>query len=195
MVGKRYIHASAINWFPRLAFQPKKLKPNVIPKTPTEEVLNAPILKKPLYASYPSRKYPSVKERLSFPKPHISKRHLTDVETARPLPTTFAPGQTLKDFKTKPLIPDTKASYHYPYRYYEITLRRGLIGIPKKIKHIVQSIGLHQRHQVVWRLVSPRSAGQILKIKELVHVRLVNEIPIKEKQPTGYSFSTSLLNL
>ncbi|KAI8899550.1 hypothetical protein BC833DRAFT_519781, partial [Globomyces pollinis-pini] len=56
--------------------------------------------------------------------------------------------------------------------YYQITLRRGLMGLPATTKHIVQSLGLHKRHQVVWRLVSPRSAGQILKIKELVHVSL-----------------------
>jgi ribosomal protein L30/L7E len=121
---------------------------------------------------------------------------MTDVETARPLPQTFQEGETIKDYKTKPLVAERlpEGEYHYPYRYYEITLRRGVLGLPARTRHIVQSLGLLKRHQVVWRLVSPRSAGQILKIKELVSVRLVNEIPAKQPWPTGFKKIGNLLN-
>ncbi|KAI9008329.1 hypothetical protein BC832DRAFT_523919, partial [Gaertneriomyces semiglobifer] len=56
--------------------------------------------------------------------------------------------------------------------YYEISLVRSQLGLPKATRHILQSMGLHKRHQVVWRAVGPRSAGQILKVRELVKVRL-----------------------
>jgi ribosomal protein L30/L7E len=59
-------------------------------------------------------------------------------------------------------------------------------GLPKAIRTIVTGLGLNQRHQVIWRPVSPKTAGQIIKIKELVHVELVNEIPKKQTRPTGF---------
>jgi hypothetical protein len=43
-------------------------------------------------------------------------------------------------------------------------------------------------------MVSPRSAGQILKIKELISVRLVNEIPVKQAWPTGFKKVGSFLS-
>ncbi|KAI8913485.1 hypothetical protein EDD86DRAFT_180245, partial [Gorgonomyces haynaldii] len=55
--------------------------------------------------------------------------------------------------------------------YYQITLKKGIIGLNKHTKKVVEALGL-RRHQVIWRLVSPRSAGQVLKIKELVDVQL-----------------------
>ncbi|KAI8924676.1 hypothetical protein BC831DRAFT_387830, partial [Entophlyctis helioformis] len=56
--------------------------------------------------------------------------------------------------------------------FFEITLRRGLFGLPQTTRTVVSALGLSKRHQVVWRLVGPRSAGQLLKVKELVTVRL-----------------------
>lgn len=183
------------NWlqFPRMPFSPRKRLPNVEPRPPTLEKLKEAILSPIKYPTFPPRSQALPHIRLA--KPKQQQRHLTDVETARPLPTTFSKGETMLDFKTKPLIPEPlpKGDYHYPFRYYEITLRRGVTGLPARTRHIVQSIGLLKRHQVVWRLVSPRSAGQLLKIKELVHVRLVNEIPKKEPYPTGYKKVSNLL--
>ncbi|KAJ3417206.1 hypothetical protein HDV05_006412 [Chytridiales sp. JEL 0842] len=75
----------------------------------------------------------------------------------------------------------------YTHKYFEITLRKGYYGLPKKVKGYLMALGLHQRHQVVWRQVGPESAGQIMKVKELVSVRLVNGIPPKEAMPVGYS--------
>ncbi|KAI8921013.1 hypothetical protein DFJ77DRAFT_423297, partial [Powellomyces hirtus] len=56
--------------------------------------------------------------------------------------------------------------------YYEISLRRSLNGLPATVKKVASAIGLTGRHQVVWRPVSARHAGQILKLRELVAVRL-----------------------
>lgn len=187
----RSFNSSSHLLMPRGAFNPRLQPLQKTPKTPTAKQLQEPISMPEKYKSYPSRRYLQPHQRLSLPKQ--PKRSLTEVQTARPLPITFKEGETAKTFKTKPLVcePLPKGEYHFPYRYYEICLRRGLIGIPKDIKHIVQSIGLTKRHQVVWRLVSPKSAGQILKIKELVTVRLVNELPLPQKNPSGFKVLSS----
>ncbi|KAI8823137.1 uncharacterized protein EV422DRAFT_483369, partial [Fimicolochytrium jonesii] len=56
--------------------------------------------------------------------------------------------------------------------YYEITLRRGLNGLSKHTKKHAQAVGLLRRHQVVWRAVGPRAAGHVLRLRELVDVKL-----------------------
>ena len=172
---------------PRMPFAPKLDKTTRQPSTPTLESLNQPMIPAKKYPYFYPKKDLAPHIRLSQPKKE--KRYLTQVETARPLPDTFPATKSFKDYKQKPLMcePLPEGEYHYPYRYYEICLRRGLIGLPKKTREIVNALGLHTRHQVVWRLVSPRSAGQILRVKELVHVRLVNEIPEKPKYPKGFT--------
>jgi ribosomal protein L30 len=97
-----------------------------------------------------------------------------------PLPTTFGPNMDLAKWMeslntTSPPLTDN--STFYPYKYYEVKLERGFIGLNKKIRAIAKSLGLNVRDQVVYVTVSPRIAGKILKIKELVSVRLVNEVP------------------
>jgi ribosomal protein L30/L7E len=177
----------------RTPFSQRLIKHSYKPKPPPLEALDK-TPSKLVYEYFPPKSDLPPHQRLAQPKKE--KRYLTDVETGRPLPNTFKFGESEKDYKTKPLIcePLPKGEYHYPYRYYEICLRRGVLGLPKSTRHIVQSLGLHKRHQVVWRLVSPRSAGQILKIKELVHVRLVNEIPPKPEYPKGYQVVGSFLD-
>ena len=171
-------------WMPRMPFAPKLAKVTRKPLPVVTSLLaEQPLVKK--YPNYPPKKDLEPHLRLSLPKK--PKRWLSEVETARPLPQTFSDGMTLKDFKSKPLIPPTECqNYHYPYKYYEICLMRGILGLPKQTRKIVQSLGLHTRHQVVWRLVGSRSAGQILKVKELVSVKLVNDIPPKSVYPRGF---------
>ena len=173
--------------FPRMPFAPKLNKNLRKAQPPSIDTLSKSPIKPKEYPYYPPKKDLPPHIRLSLPKKQ--KRYLSEVETGRPLPTTFPPNKTFQDYKQKPLICDPLPSgeYHYPYKYYEICLRRGILGLPKKTREIVNALGLHTRHQVVWRLVSPRSAGQILKIKELVHVRLVNEIPEKPIYPRGFT--------
>ncbi|KAI9354826.1 hypothetical protein DFJ73DRAFT_826511 [Zopfochytrium polystomum] len=73
-----------------------------------------------------------------------------------------------------------------PYRYYQVTLRRGTNGLPGKTVASVRELGLTTRHQVVWVRVTQKNAGLIMKVKELVDVRLVNQIPPKRPIPLGY---------
>eukprot|EP00842_Homolaphlyctis_polyrhiza_P005264 jgi/Hompol1/5739/HPOL_004661-RA len=191
----RLFSTSHTSLYPRI---PSRPPPNVKPRYPTAEQLaiKAPEPPKtPEFPWFPSFYYGPLHRLRNQPK--APKRFISDVERARPLPTTFAPGETEAMYRTRPDRPSTKldpSEYHgYPYRFYEVTLRRGLFGLPRTQRKIVESFGLTQRHQVVWRHVGPRSAGQILKIKELVHVRLTNEIPAKDPLPKGYVKKGSMI--
>ncbi|TPX37169.1 hypothetical protein SmJEL517_g00893 [Synchytrium microbalum] len=113
--------------------------------------------------------------RLARPKPQ--KRHLDDTQTAVPLPTTYPAAPK----------PDVSASSgRFAATYYEITLLRGFKGVSKQKRIVASALGLHGRHEVVYRRCGPRCAGQILAIRELVKVRLVNEIPRQLNMPKGF---------
>ncbi|KAJ3038876.1 39S ribosomal protein L33, mitochondrial, partial [Rhizophlyctis rosea] len=120
-------------------------------------------------------------------KPHPPKRVIDDVETALPLPLSYKLHGVPQP---RPLVPPTKIESTpenpFPYKYYEIALRRGLIGLPEKTRKYVEMAGLRKRYMVVWKPVTPENAGLILRIKELVTVRLVNEIPEKPERPKGF---------
>ncbi|KAJ3088190.1 39S ribosomal protein L33, mitochondrial [Quaeritorhiza haematococci] len=129
--------------------------------------------------------------RARFRRPPKAQRHLPDTQTAIPLPTTFPPGMDIYSFRRShqariPSTPLTTDPNYYPYRYYEITLRKGVVGLSKDTKELCLGLGLRKRNQTVYHLVSETIAGKILKIKELVAVRLVNEIPKKVEIPAGY---------
>ncbi|OAJ43022.1 ribosomal protein L30p/L7e [Batrachochytrium dendrobatidis JEL423] len=168
---------STVNWFsttsvPHYPRAPRKQSPNVTPRFPLKEQLSTPVPIKAVFPKPQAYKYGPGMKPTPFP-PNTPKRHHTDVESGIPLPTTFAPGETAKSIRTRPTRPErklTQEEYPFPYRYFEITLRRGVIGLPKTTRDIVKCLGLHTRYQVVWRLVGPRSAGQILKVKELVNM-------------------------
>ncbi|KAL2913354.1 39S ribosomal protein L33, mitochondrial [Polyrhizophydium stewartii] len=191
LVRTRPLSTSAPAAYPRV---PRRTAPDTKPKFPRPSMLKLGPAPKPVYHFFPPRKdrprQPMVKA------PPKAKRYLSDVETSRPLPTTFAKGESEKDFKTRPSRigePLPKDSHMYPYRFYEITMRRGLFGIPRATRKVMASLGLTKRHQVVWCRVDPRSAGKILKVKELVHVRLTNTIPEKAPLPLGYKRVGSLV--
>ncbi|KAI8808198.1 hypothetical protein BJ742DRAFT_810009 [Cladochytrium replicatum] len=111
------------------------------------------------------------------PKP---QRHITDTQTAIPLPTTFRPKDTT-EVKAEP-------------RYYEITLRRGVVGLPWKTRRVVESLGFKKRHQVVYKPIEASVAGRILGVKELVSLRLVADIPPRYEIPKGYKKVGSLIS-
>lgn len=71
-------------------------------------------------------------------------------------------------------------------KYYQITLMRGLIGLPQSTRKIVRTLGLTKRHQIVWQPITSSIAGMILKLKELVRVECVADIPQKKIVPDGY---------
>jgi ribosomal protein L30 len=58
--------------------------------------------------------------------------------------------------------------------FYRITLKRSTIGLPQKYKTTVQRLGLKRTGSVVYQKVSADSAGQVLRIKELVDVEIVD---------------------
>ncbi|KAI8840395.1 hypothetical protein BJ741DRAFT_706279 [Chytriomyces cf. hyalinus JEL632] len=134
---------------------------------------------------------PTTATKAPFAKPikftKKTKFHLTTTQTAVPLPTTFASkDMTIPLFKSlhkldrtgKPAVqPAPIAGEAYPFRYYKITLRRGLRGIEKSVKKCVDALGLKGRHETVWKSVNPHNAGLILKIRELITVELANELP------------------
>lgn len=178
----RCFSTSHAAWFPR------KPAPRVTPQSPTSAQLAAPptpaqSFSKPIYRR-------SLPPHIRFQRPPTPQRHITDTDTALPLPTTYPPGITSPADFVRPRIPSTKltpAEAPFPYRYYEISLRRSLNGLPAQTKEYAHALGLFKRHQVVWRKVGPRSAGQILRLRELVAVRLVNDIPEKVEMPAGYA--------
>jgi large subunit ribosomal protein L30 len=81
-----------------------------------------------------------------------------------------------------------------PFKFYEITLRRGLIGMPQSIRNILHSLGIKRRHQVVWQPISASCAGKILKVRALVHVRLTSQISPKIPVIQGYKVIGNMLN-
>ena len=66
--------------------------------------------------------------------------------------------------------------------------------MPEKTRKYVQLAGLARRYRVSWKPVTPFNAALILKIKELVTVRLVNEIPPKPQRPTGFQKVGRIIN-
>lgn len=61
--------------------------------------------------------------------------------------------------------------------HYRITLRRSAIGLPERKSRVLEALGLHKRLQSVYQAHSQTAAGNILAVKELVHVenvRLLN---------------------
>ncbi|TPX59821.1 hypothetical protein PhCBS80983_g02231 [Powellomyces hirtus] len=170
------------------ALYPRKPTPKFSPVRPTSEQLAAPPTTQKFTTPHYKRTVP-IHIRMGRPRP--SRRFITDTDTAIPLPTTFPAGVTSRADLVRPQIPSTPlpitATNPFPYKYYEISLRRSLNGLPATVKKVASAIGLTGRHQVVWRPVSARHAGQILKLRELVAVRLVNEIPSKVESPLGFA--------
>lgn len=56
--------------------------------------------------------------------------------------------------------------------FYKATLFRSLIGVPKKTRIIIKTLGFGKRGSVIYRRVTPSITGSLLKVKELVNVEL-----------------------
>jgi large subunit ribosomal protein L30 len=82
--------------------------------------------------------------------------------------------------------------------YFRITLMRSGIGMPKRTRGVLAALGLHRRMKTVFHPVSPQVAGQIMKVKELVHVQEVGKLLTKEelrqerRPEPGYYIETSV---
>ena len=58
--------------------------------------------------------------------------------------------------------------------FFRVTLLRSGIGLPQKTRGVLKALGLRRRMDTVYHAVSTDSAGQIMKVKELVDVREVD---------------------
>lgn len=82
----------------------------------------------------------------------------------------------------------------FPYRmWYRITQKRSTIGLPKKLRNTAMSMGLKRRGNVIYQKVNAANAGQILTLKELLEVQVVDKALTREEErllsrkPPGYS--------
>ncbi|KAG0685524.1 39S ribosomal protein L33, mitochondrial [Kluyveromyces marxianus] len=66
--------------------------------------------------------------------------------------------------------------------FYRITLRRSVIGTPKKTRAVVESLGLRKRGSIVYQPAIPSIAGAVAQIKELVNVELSDKPISKAEQ-------------
>ena len=60
-----------------------------------------------------------------------------------------------------------------PTSYFRITLLRSAIGLPKATSGVLRALGLHKRMRTVYHPITPTSAGQIFRVKELIDVQEV----------------------
>jgi len=76
--------------------------------------------------------------------------------------------------------------------FWRITLKRSGIGLPSKKLETLEALGLKKRFQTTYKPVNPQIAGQLLRVKELVQLELVEEPETKEEMrhkrqpPRGY---------
>ncbi len=75
--------------------------------------------------------------------------------------------------KSLPISKESPGSYltiHETMPFFKITLIRSSIGLPKKTQGVLNALGLRKRMATVFKPVNPSTAGQIMRIKELVAV-------------------------
>ncbi|KAF2258747.1 50S ribosomal protein-like protein L30 [Lojkania enalia] len=65
--------------------------------------------------------------------------------------------------------------------YFRITLLRSSIGLPRKTTATLHALGLRKRMATKYLPITPSIAGQIMRIKELVDVKEVDEAMTKQQ--------------
>uniref|UniRef100_A0A060TH92 Large ribosomal subunit protein uL30m n=1 Tax=Blastobotrys adeninivorans TaxID=409370 RepID=A0A060TH92_BLAAD len=81
--------------------------------------------------------------------------------------------------------------------FYRIRAIRSTIGLPKIKKDHFTALGLKKRGSVAYQRVCPEVAGQLMAVKELVNVQLVNKrlSPEEERSmrrpPRGFTVESS----
>ncbi|KAJ2782475.1 hypothetical protein GGI15_002905 [Coemansia interrupta] len=72
-------------------------------------------------------------------------------------------------------------------KFWKITLQRSTIGLPPRTRENARALGLKRRGHVAYRAISNEIAGQIVKLKEVVKVELVDKVePLHVKAANGY---------
>ena len=64
-----------------------------------------------------------------------------------------------------------------PTSLFRVKLRKGLIGLPAHYREHVRALGLRHTHQKSYLEINPQVIGNILKLKELVEVKMVGGRP------------------
>ena len=67
-------------------------------------------------------------------------------------------------------------------KYFKVTLIRSAIGLPTKSSNVLKALGLRKKRCVVYHPVTLDSAGQIMKVKELVAVSEVDKKKTKAEE-------------
>ena len=79
----------------------------------------------------------------------------------------------------------------------QVKLYRSVIGLPKKFYAITQAIGLRRTHQTVFLKITPYNVGQLVKLKELVKIKLIHkdQVPVKGylRTPPGFKVIGNML--
>ncbi|KAI9833421.1 MAG: 39S ribosomal protein L33, mitochondrial [Phylliscum demangeonii] len=82
--------------------------------------------------------------------------------------------------------------------FFKITLIRSAIGLPARTRGVLYALGLRKRMRTVYQPVTRDTAGQIMKVKELVAVSEVEtaltqaEMRQMRKPDPGYFIETAV---
>lgn len=79
----------------------------------------------------------------------------------------------------------------------QVNLYRSIIGLPKKFIAITRAIGLRKTHQTVFLKITPYTVGQLVKLKELIKIKLIHkdQVPAKGylKSPPGFKIVRNMM--
>ncbi|KAG9294241.1 hypothetical protein G9A89_021600 [Geosiphon pyriformis] len=131
--------------------------------------------------------------RLSCPIPRPIFRFFSSTAVSQVTkPSIFArKRQSQKARQTPRNIPLSQIDPDAGDGYFKITLRRSVIGLPGRLRLIVEALGLRRINHTVYREQRPNIAGMILKIKEIVELENVDVIPPKDlPTPRGYTITS-----
>ncbi|EWC47595.1 hypothetical protein DRE_03215 [Drechslerella stenobrocha 248] len=83
--------------------------------------------------------------------------------------------------------------------FFKVTLIRSAIGLPEKKIGVLKALGLRKRMRTVYHDVNPATAGQLMKVKELIALSTANQkltrrqIHEHRQPPTGFVVEKSRL--
>nr|CAG8474297.1 2569_t:CDS:2 [Entrophospora candida] len=66
--------------------------------------------------------------------------------------------------------------------YFAITQKRSTIGLPQTSHRVMEALGLRKIGHTVYHSQTPYIVGMIIKVKELLSVRMINRIPSLEER-------------
>nr|CAG8573795.1 10493_t:CDS:2 [Entrophospora candida] len=66
--------------------------------------------------------------------------------------------------------------------YFAITQKRSTIGLPQTSHRVMEALGLRKIGHTVYHSQTPYIVGMIIKVKELLSVRMIDRIPSLEER-------------